>query len=285
MLLWYVAPALVAMREAIHANLSICERTIHHMTSLERLADAVALAPKQTEETTLDRSWLLGFDTETTGTFAGKDAIVSATLVLRNPEMGSEGDVVAEWLINPHRPMNPRASQINSFTDAYLQEHGQEPERALSGLAAVITQAQSKRIPLLAYNAPFDVHMLNGDLRRWSLDTLDEREAADNTDYSLLVVDPLVLDRAVSRRSGRRNLASTTEYYGVEPQGDFHDATADTVAAVDLIGPMTTLYPQLGRLSMGELMDWQRQAHATWQESFNRWLQGRGRAPIHDSWL
>lgn len=257
------------------------------MTSYERLADAIATAPVQSDDTTLDRSWLLGFDTETTGTQAGKDAIVSSTLVLRDPESGHDGDAMGAWIVNPHRPMNPQASEVNGFTDAFLAEHGQEPEEALETMAALIAQAQSKRIPLLAYNAPFDVRMLDGDLRRWKLQGIEERTAhlRSPLDGSLLAVDPLVLDRTVSKRSGKRTLSHTTAYYGIEPQGDFHDATADTVAAVDLIAPMTTLHPQLGRIPMGELMQWQRQAHAAWRDSFNQWLERRGREPIRDGWL
>lgn len=232
-------------------------------------------APHQSGDTPLLHSWLLGFDTETTGTQAGADAIVSATLVLRNPETGYTGDTVAEWVINPHRPMNPRASAVNGFTDDYLAEHGMEPQEAIAQIAEAVSSAQSRRIPLLAYNAPFDVHMLAGDLQRWELPALPD----------LLVVDPLVIDRAISHRSGKRTLEYTTEYYGVEPHGDFHDATADTTAAVDLINPMGALYPQVGRLTLDDIMGWQRTAHDQWRDSFNLWLAKRGRSPITDGWL
>ncbi len=245
------------------------------MTTYTALEQALHQAPRQTGTTELASSWLLGFDTETTGTQAGRDAIVSATLVLRNPDTGYAGDTVAEWVINPHRPMNPRASEVNGFTDDFLAAHGMEPQEAISQIAQAVDLAQRHSIPLLAYNAPFDVHMLSGDLRRWKLDSLPK----------LLVVDPLVIDRAISRRAGKRTLAYTTEYYGVEPHGDFHDATADTTAAVDLIEPMGTLYPQIGRLTLGQLMNWQRDAHGQWRESFNRWLVERGRRPITDEWL
>lgn len=248
---------------------------------MTNVMEAINAAPEQNTDTTLGESWLLGFDTETTGTIAGKDAIVSATLVLRNPAVGGDADVIGEWIINPHRRMNPRASAINGFTDEFLAEHGEEPVDALEHIAATIAAAQRKRIPLLAYNAPFDVHMLAADLERWQLPTVDDR--LDNS--TLLVVDPLVIDRSISRRSGKRTLTYTTEYYGVEPNGDFHDATSDTIAAVDLIQPMATLYPQVGRITLNDLMEWQRNAHSTWRESFNAWLSKRGRQPVHDAWL
>lgn len=242
---------------------------------MRSFADAISLAPDQNDITPLSQSWLLGFDTETTGTRPTSDAIVSATLVLRDPDHAHNNDVTAEWIINPHRPMNPKASEVNGFSDAFLSSHGQEPHDALADIRGIISLAQRKRIPLLAYNAPFDVRMLDGDLERWNLPSLDD----------LVVVDPLVIDRAVSKRAGKRTLEYTTRYYGVEPLGDFHNATADTVAAVDLLPAMSTLYPQVARLTVGELMAWQREAHTQWQDSFNRWLAGRGRRPIHDTWL
>lgn len=251
----------------------------------DALIAALEHAPQQTDDTPLGSSWLLGFDTETTGIAAGRDAIVSATLVLHDPQQGHDGDAEAEWVINPHMRMNPKASAVNGFTDEYLAEHGMEPADAIDQIARAIAAAQDKNIPLLAYNAPFDVHMLEGDLHRWDLPQVSERADSAAASSGLLVVDPLVIDRAVSKRRGKRTLTLTTEYYGVVPTGDFHNATADTVAAVDLIKPMSTLYPQVGHLTMGELMKWQREAYRSWQESLNQWLESRGRMPSHEAWL
>jgi DNA polymerase III subunit epsilon len=250
---------------------SITEKT----DSFTTIMQAITEAPQQDESTALSQSWLLGCDTETTGT-GSEDAIVSASLVLRNPETGFDEDVIAEWIINPHRHISAGASQVNGFTDEYLQANGMEPAEALTAIGSIITKAQSKNIPLLAYNAPFDVRMLSNDLQRWDLVPLPE---------DLLVVDPLIIDREISHRRGKRTLTYTTEYYGVEPHGDFHDATADTIAAVDLIKPISTLYPQVGALKLGELMDWQRQAHEKWRVSFNEWMSSHGRGPVTDSWL
>ena len=252
----------------------------HMPNTVDSLMQMISSLEKQDPSTTLAESTLLGFDTETTGARPGSDAIVSATLVLRNPHLGYDADQAAEWLVNPHRRMSAGATRVNGFTDDFLGEHGSEPTQALTQLAGIIAAAQRRNIPLLAYNAPFDVDMLQGDLRRWKLTPL-----AELTDHEILVVDPLVLDRAVSKRHGRRTLGDTTEYYGVQPHGDFHNATADTVAAIDLIKPMTTLYPQLAHLSLNELMDWQRAANDTWVSSYNQWLASRGRQPIGRDWF
>jgi DNA polymerase III subunit epsilon len=252
------------------------------MTDTHHLLDIIESTETQSTLTALGDSWLLGFDTETTGAAPGNDAIVSATLVLRNPQTGHEDDTIGEWLINPHRHISAGASRVNGFTDSFVQEHGAEPKETLEEISAAIVAAQERNIPLLAYNAPFDVKMLQGDLQRWRCDS-GITDALEND--RLLVVDPLVIDRAVSHRSGKRTLSATTEYYGVDPYGDFHDATADTIAAVDLVTPMSTLYPQVGHLALGDLMEWQRSAHRTWKESFNRWLESKGRRPIREGWF
>lgn len=249
------------------------------MTSriLERLD---ALQP-QAPDTPLAQSLLLGFDTETTGLSATKDAIVSASLVLRDPAVGFDGDVNDAWLINPHRHISAGAGAVNGFTDDFVISHGAEPVPTLDIIADAIGRAQELRIPIVAYNAPFDIHMLEGDLERWNLADLPSRSGGSG----LLVADPLVIDRFVSHRKGHRTLTATTEYYGVRPHGSFHDAATDTVATLDLLGPMTRLFPEVGALRLDELMAWQSHAFASWKEGYNAWARDHGRRPRSDTWF
>lgn len=244
-------------------------------SSFDALHDFLESVSPQNGDTRLADSLLLGFDTETTGASVGRDSIVSASLVLRVPQTDRREDHAASWVINPHRPISPAASRVNGFTDAFLTANGVEPKDALHEISGIIATAQSKSIPLLAYNASFDVGMIESNLRQWGL---------PGTDISL-IIDPLVIDRAVSTRRGRRTLSATTEYYGIEPDGDFHDAHADTVAAVDLIAPISELHPQIADMRLSEAMEWQRQAYMRWAHSFNKWLQSQGRQPIDETWL
>lgn len=249
------------------------------------ILDALKALEPQAPDTPLRDSLLLGFDTETTGLAAGRDAIVSASLVLRDPSAGIDGDVHDEWLINPHRPISAGASAVNGFTNEFVAEHGAEPAPALDSIAGIIAAAQCLRIPLVAYNAPFDVYMLGGDLIRWNLQSIAQRMSVDDHSPQLLVIDPLVIDRQVSHRPGRRTLTLTSEYYGVYPHGSFHDATTDTVAVLDLISPMATLYPQVGALTLDELMPWQHKAFDSWLQGYNSWAKEHGRRPRHDTWF
>ncbi|MFP1689680.1 exonuclease domain-containing protein [Gardnerella vaginalis] len=253
--------------------------------NINELMEALNETQQQSEKTPLSQSFLLGFDTETTGAILGEDSICSATLVLRNPQNKTHNDVIATWLINPHKPINPKASQVNGFTDEFLQENGGEPTAEIEALAAAVSLAQSKNIPLLAYNAPFDVEMLRHDLKKWGLTSLNNRPNSTINDGEILVVDPLVIDRAVSKRTGKRTLTHTTQFYGVEPIGDFHDATADTVAAVDLIKPISELHEDVADLELCDLMTWQRKAYTKWKNSFDEWLKSKGKPASSGNWL
>lgn len=265
---------------------SVAHSRINNMAdNIESLIESLEEAQTQSGNTTLSKSWFLGFDTETTGADTKNDCIVSATLVLRNPILGHAGDVIATWLVNPHHPMNPQASAVNGFSDEYLQENGGEPVEEIELLAKAVSIAQSKNIPLLAYNAPFDVSMLRHDIKRWDLEPLENREKSSINNGDILVVDPLVIDRALSWRKGKRTLTATTQFYGVEPIGNFHDATADTVAAVDLMQPLCKTYDIVANMTLDKLMDYERAEYAKWAKSFNLWLQSKGGKPTSESWL
>lgn len=249
----------------------------------KELAETLKAMPAQDLQSALKGSALLGFDTETTGLDCKKDAIISAALVLRKSAGGESlktCDKVAQWLINPGVSINETASKINGFTDEYVKENGAKPQSSLQEIAEIIVAANEKNIPLLAYNASFDVRMLEGDLERYQMTDL-----AKALRDSLLVVDPLVIDRTVSKRAGRRTLTDTTFYYGVQPRGSFHDATADTIAAIDLVKPMSDLYPQVGQLALKDLMQWQTEAHCAWIESYNRYAEEKGKPKRTDKWL
>ncbi len=253
--------------------------------NIDELLEALEKAPQQDKNTTLCKSMLLGFDTETTGAIIGSDSICSATLVFRDPARGRNNDVIATWLVNPHKQINPKASEVNGFTNEFLQENGGDPTQEIELLGKAISLAQSKNIPLLAYNAPFDVKMLNHDLQRWNLDSLQNRPKSTVNGGEMLIVDPLVIDRAISKRTGKRTLTYTTQFYGVEPIGNFHDATADTVAAVDLIKPISELHENVANLKLCEIMTWQRDAYAKWKLSFDSWLKSKGRPASEGNWL
>ena len=103
----------------------------------------------------------------------------------------------------------------------------------------------------------------------------------------MLVVDPLVLDRAVDRyRRGKRRLGDLCAVYGVRVDESLHTAEVDVEAALDVLEAMVRAHPRLGSMSLEELQGFQVRAHREWAESFNAWLARKnpGRAGADPSW-
>ena len=262
------------------------------MVRMTSLADTIQAIPVQSMDTALADSFILGFDTETTGTISGKDSIVSASLVLRYPHKDFTSEVTQSWVINPRMPMHPAASRVNGFTDEFLATHGANQVDSIHEISDIIIAFLLRNIPVLSYNAPFDIAMLNGDMHKIGLaDVTTELRDRDtenfltHTQRELLVLDPLVIDRAVSHRPGPRKLIDTTQYYGVYPHGDFHTALADTVATVDVMREIIRLHDDIASLELTDLMPRQRFWYEQWQTSFNEYLRSKNRPQIKGSWL
>lgn len=213
----------------------------------------------------LSQSAFLGFDTETTGLNAQKDSIVSASLVLRHADKNITPDIRYEWYIKPFTPLSEAAAKVNGLTIEFLEINGREGSEALEEILDIISRAQNNNIPLLAYNAPFDISMLRSNGQHYHLLGLGARlQPPTRTD--LLVADPLIMDRSLSDRAGRRTLSSVTEHYGISPEGEFHNALADTIATADLMQSLIGTYQILENLTLENLMSWQRESHKTWVE-------------------
>src|SRR5690625_1830028 len=163
---------------------------------------------------------MLGFDTETTGVDVEQDRIVTAALVLRD----ASGTRQRTWLIDPGVEIPTAASDIHGITTDHARAEGMAPHTALDQLAAELARAIAAGIPVVAYNACFDITLLERELRRWRLPTLAERLGRTPGP----VLDPLVLDRALDRyRPGKRKLLDLCRQYRVHALDNLHTAEVD----------------------------------------------------------
>lgn len=224
---------------------------------------------------------LLGFDTETTGTDVASDRIVTVALVF-SAGPGRDLEVISTWLIDPGVPIPDGAARVHGISSEYAREHGMDPGQALDEAAALLVDALEQDTPIVAFNASFDLHIIENELRRNSLPTLADRLGREVAP----VIDPLVLDRAMARyRKGPRKLMNLMEVYSVAPQENLHSADVDVSATLDVLRAMAVKYPELGSTALGELHQYQITARREWAENFNRWLQSKGRVPDADpSW-
>jgi DNA polymerase-3 subunit epsilon len=211
----------------------------------------------------------LGFDTETTGVDVEKDRIVTAALVHRD----AAGTRVRSWLLDPGVEIPAAATAIHGISTEYAQAHGTQPDVALEEIATALAESLELGIPVVAFNASFDLCLLDAELRRHGLATLPERLGRAVAP----VIDPLVLDRAEAPyRRGKRKLSNLCGVYEVTDNGDLHTADVDVVATLDVLAEIVRHYPRLGELSLDALHDFQISAHRRWAEGFNAWRSERG---------
>lgn len=212
---------------------------------------------------------LLGFDTETTGIDVDHDRIVTAALVRRD----STGTHVRTWLIDPGIPIPEAASAIHGISTEHAREHGTRPPAALDEIAAQIADAVREGVPVVAYNASYDLCLLEAELRRHGLPTVEDRLGCELRP----VIDPLVLDRAEDRyRRGKRKLVDLCGVYQVVDTDGLHTADVDVVATLDVLERIVGRFPHLGDLDLVSLHDYQVTAHRAWAEAFNAWRNERG---------
>ncbi|MBF0720975.1 exonuclease domain-containing protein [Sanguibacter inulinus] len=212
---------------------------------------------------------LLGFDTETTGVDVSQDRIVSAALVRRD----SATTDVRTWLLDPGVPIPPEASAIHGITTEVARAEGQDPAGAIDEIAKELAGALSSGIPVVAFNATFDLCILQAELDRYGLPSLEDRIDGRVAP----VIDPLVLDRALDRyRRGPRKLVDLCGVYAVVGDGELHTADVDVIATLDVLHAMLARYPELAERELDALHLYQADEHRRWAESFNSWRERKG---------
>jgi len=211
---------------------------------------------------------LVGFDTETTGVHTSQDRIITAAVVARS------GGSTAEqtWMIDPGIPIPERSTQVHGITDLMVQLDGVQPEEALPEISSAVVEALSTGVPVVAFNAGFDLAILDAELARHHMPMLTQQLDGEVAP----IIDPLTLDRALVKfRRGKRTLTDLCTAYRVDT-GSMHTAEVDVAATLDLLAAIARKYPQLTEMSPLELHSWQRTKHREWAEEFNRWRASRG---------
>lgn len=161
------------------------------------------------------------FDTETTGIDVENDRIVTAFIGL----MDERGVLVEEWnwLINPGIEIPEGATAVHGISTEVARERGVAPAQAVGEIHDLL-QALVETSPLVIYNAPYDLTLLDREVRRHFPD--------GHLQFRLdRVIDPLVLDKKIYRfrkGKGMRQLANVAPIYGV-PLERAHDARGDCI--------------------------------------------------------
>lgn len=214
---------------------------------------------------------LVGFDLETTGTDPLSSRIVTAALT-----EAVDGRLVADrhWLVDPGVEIPPDAAAIHGITTERARAEGRPAREAVEEIAAELAKRWKAGMPVVAFNAAFDLSLLSAELHRHGLPSLAARLGGEVGP----VVDPLTMDRAVDRyRKGKRNLETACTVYGVVLD-DAHQAAADALAAVRVAVAIARRHPEVAAQEPWDLHRTQVAWYADWAAGFQAWLR-RGRDP------
>lgn len=205
---------------------------------------------------------LCGFDTETTGTDPETARIVSAAIMLDSP--GSGKRLVKSWLANPGVDIPLEATAVHGISNEQAQKQGQNPGAVVTGVLAALAGIRERygQVPLVIFNAPYDLTVLERESRRNGIPVPAPFPAG------LPVIDPLVCDRKLDPyRRGWRTLTAVAAAYGVVMSGA-HTADGDTLVTVRLARAMAARFPRFGSAEPSSLQTMQRQASRDWAAHF-----------------
>lgn len=207
---------------------------------------------------------LTAFDTETTGVDLENDRIVTATVVEIVPGRQTE---VHDWLIDPGIEIPAEAAAIHGVTTEKARAEGVEPRPAIAEIHNRLATAWANGIPVIAYNACFDLTILDRELRRHGHKPL----------VAGCVIDPLVIDKKVDRyRPGSRKLVDTCALHGVDLV-DAHTSAADALAAARLAWKLA-VKTWVGNLDLEKLHESQVAWYADQQSGFAAYLRKQAAA-------
>lgn len=266
-------------------------------------------------------SWLegpmRGIDFESTGVNPAEDRAISCGIVDIHPD---RRPYKIQWLIDPGVDVATEATAVHGWTrDRIVDLVGGEgqalrvadgnrrqiaADAAVHEIAMLVAQAMGLGTPVVAFNAAYDLTMLEAECTRYGIDTLAARPAG-----VVGVVDPMVLDKAFDPyrkacykaagcdmeagthacggcRKGKvecggcgvtdRKLTSLYRHYhqGRELAGDAHSAADDALAGVRVAERVGAAWPQVARWKLGTLHEhqvtWRREQCVSLREFFDR---------------
>lgn len=236
-----------------------------------------AKAPSRGDHSGWHTGELVGYDCETSAPNPRTAFLVSAALV-------DSAETARTWLVHPgERAIPPEATAIHGITTERARDEGIPAPAALEEITAALHHHLAAGHGLVIFNAPYDLTVLDTELRRHGMATLTERMGGAVQP----VIDPLVMDRGIDPyRRGRRNLAAMCEHYGV-PFTEAHTAVGDAAACLALAREIGARSPELAQSSLPQLhkqqVEWAMDYARNRQEWLDRTRPGHG-TRVDGSW-
>lgn len=210
------------------------------------------------------RGPMLAFDLETDGP-QPEDARIVTACVAEIDGTGQTAPGVRSWILKPTRPIPDGAAEIHGYTTERATAEGIDHERGVKEIATALGEATAAGIPIVAFNAAFDLTVTDREMRRHGIGVVQPA--------GLRVVDPFVLDKAIDTyRKGKRTLTAVCEHYGVRLDGA-HDASFDALAAARCAWAIAARNRGVAMLTLDELHDWQVRAKAEQDASLAKYFR------------
>ncbi|MFE9124195.1 3'-5' exonuclease [Streptomyces sp. NPDC007148] len=226
------------------------------------------------------RELLIGFDLETTGTDPYEARIVTGAVIeVRDGQPLGRRD----WLADPGVEIPADAVAVHGISTERAAAEGRPADRVADAIADVLVTYWKTGVPVVAYNAAFDLTLLSAELRRHGLPSLRDRLGGAEPGP---VIDPYTIDRWADRyRRGKRNLEAVCTEYGVALDAA-HNAGADALAAARLAGAIAGRHPKVAAFGPAELHRRQIEWYAAWAADFQDFLRGKGdtEAVVDGTW-
>lgn len=258
-----------------------------------------------------DTPWHLGrmaaLDFESSDKDPDAARIVTCALILVG---GGEPVDANRWLLNPGVKQEPGAIAVHGISDEYAAEHGMDARAGVAEIASLVATMVADGVPLVGHNIGFDLVLLDREMRRHGLGSLEEVCEQPLT----RVIDTMVIDRhtapfrrRVSETQGPYQMRTTAETYGLKwDESEAHGAEYDALQSARvawLMGDIAHRPPQerpawvrnlrdggarfnlLAGVTLEELFERQREWHAAWAADFEAYLRrSDGSASIDRSW-
>lgn len=230
-------------------------------------------------ETPWAQAGMVGFDLETTGVDPATARIMTASTVYVRP---GQPPTTRDWLADPGCEIPAEATAVHSITTEHARTHGRPHAEVVNDAISTLLGYARDGVPLVIFNAPYDLTVLDRRAVEHGQPTLIA--TALDLRLPVLIIDPLVIDRRMDPyRKGPRKLTHLCQQVYDIPLTDSeaHGSAADALAACRLAWRLAQRYPQVGRMSLGELHDNQVRWYAEWATKFRAYLEGQGK-PVTD---
>jgi DNA polymerase III subunit epsilon len=219
---------------------------------------------------------LATFDLETTSLDPEEARVVSVAFIFLSPNdevlPGSFSRIV-----NPEIAIPEEAVAVHGIAQDQVELRGLDRTEIVERIFLSFARAAREEIPVVIYNARYDLTLFLSELRRLT----------DLTPNIGPIIDPLVIDRVKDKyRKGGRKLEAVATHYGVTLD-DAHAASADAIAAAQIARALPLHHRTLLSLSLTDLQDAQAKWHESWKSGLNAWWKRKGidrRIPEHEVW-